>query len=79
MSKYYGSTEAINYHTTVASRRGYKGIRSSAQTWDGSLIAVARDSGKEVVFEIEISDESSLYGKTFFSGTLEELKSLLNR
>ena len=78
MSKYYGSTYAINGTTTVAGRRGFKGIRSAAQTWDGSIIAIARDQQDgTTVFEIELSDESSLYGKTVFSGTLEELKSKL--
>lgn len=78
MSKYYGSTYAINGKTTVAGRRGFKGIRSAAQTWDGSIIAIAKDQedGK-TIFEIELSDESSLYGNTVFSGTLDELKAKL--
>lgn len=79
MSKYYGSTVAIDGNTGVATRRGFKGIRSAAQTFDGSLIAVARDNkdGK-TIFEIEINKyDSNLYGKTMFSGTLKDLEKIL--
>lgn len=44
MSKFYGQVAAVNGNTTTASRRGFKGIRSSAQTWEGSLIAIAREA-----------------------------------
>lgn len=80
MSKYYGSCYAINGNTTVAGRRGYEGIRSAAQTWEGSLIAIAKDKtykSEETIFELEVSDDSSMYGETIFTGTLEELKARL--
>lgn len=80
MSKYYGETVGYNSKGTksVASRCGYSGIRSAAQSWDGSVIAVIRDDKEgNPVFEIEITDESSLYGDTIFSGSLEELKEAL--
>ena len=80
MSKYYGETVGYNSKGTgsVASRCGHTGIRSSAQSWDGSVIAVIRDDKEgNPIFEIEITDESSIYGDTVFSGTIEELKEAL--
>lgn len=80
MSKYYGETCGYNKNgsTGVASRCGHTGIRSSAQSWDGSVIAVIRDDKEgNPVFEIEITGDSSIYGDTVFSGTIEELKRVL--
>lgn len=81
MSKYYGETFGYNSKGTngVASRCGHTGIRSSAQSWDGSVIAVIKDDREgNTIFEIEMTDDSSIYGDTVFSGTFEELKALFN-
>lgn len=81
MSKYYGETLGYNSRGSgsVASRCGHTGIRSAAQSWDGSLIAVIReDKDGNPIFELEISDESSIYGETVFSGTLDELETQLS-
>lgn len=75
MSKYYG--QVIGAAETVGSRRGYKGIRSSAQTWDGSLIVIAKDNKEgKTVWQIEYSDVSEAYGKKLFEGSLEDLVDL---
>lgn len=79
MSKYYG--QVIGAAETSAGRRGYHDIRASAQTWNGSIIAVAKDKSygqEEVEFIIEISDDSSAFGKEYFIGTLDELKERLS-
>lgn len=80
MSKYYGETFGYNRNGSgsVASRCGHTGIRSAAQSYDGSLIALAIDNKDgDTIFELEIADDSSIFGETIFSGTLEELKERL--
>lgn len=79
MSKYYGETFGYNSKGSgsVASRCGHTGIRSAAQSWDGSVIAVIKsDREGNPIFEIEMADDSSIYGDLVFSGTFEELKEL---
>lgn len=88
MSKYYGETLGYNSKGSgsVASRCGHTSIRSAAQSWDGSVIVILRDKYNYELAEdktdipivnVEISDNSSIYGDKVFSGTIEELKDVL--
>ncbi len=74
MSKLYGTVKG--QAETSASRRGTKDLRVSAQTYDGSVIVyVTYERGSDTPrFDIEVDDGSSNHGKTFFSGSLDELK-----
>ena len=73
MATYYGQVKGNA--TTTATRTGSKnsGIKASVQSYNGSII-VSLYNGK---CEIEISKESSFYGKKVFSGTIEELEKVL--
>lgn len=76
MSTFYG--QVVGSSATTASRRGTQisGIRSSAQSWNGSVIVYMHGDG---IVDIEIAEGSALYGKTYFSGTIEELKEVLKK
>lgn len=64
---------------TTASRRGSKnsGIRSSAQSYDGSVILKMFDDDGTVKVNVEIAEDSSIYGQSYFCGTIDELKEVL--
>lgn len=72
MAAYYGQ---IKGHRSIATRTGTasSGITASVQSYNGSII-VSLYNGK---CEIEISKESSFYGKMVFSGSIEELEKVL--
>lgn len=72
MSKFYGQVIS-DKNTTAATRCGNRSIRAAAQTWDGSVIVVARQIKDRTVFEIEVDEGSDAYGKCIFEGSLEEL------
>ena len=76
MSTYFGQVRGTG--STAATRQGTQvsGIRASAQSWGGSVIVYMHDDG---LVDIEISDGSNFYGKTFFSGTIAGLKEALSR
>lgn len=76
MAKFYGQV-SNGTHTTV-SRRGFSYIRSSAQSWDNSIITTLHyNDNDELIVNLEIADGSEMYGTTVFSGTIEELKEKL--
>lgn len=76
MSKFYGQVQGMG--KTNATRRGGRDIKVSAQSWDGSVITrLYYDDNDELIIDIELSDCSSFYGQTHFSGTMEELKNKL--
>jgi len=77
MSKFYGTV--IGSARTPATRRGHSNILTSAQSFDGSVITHLSYRNDELTVRIEIADESSVYGETYFIGTLEELKETLRR
>lgn len=78
MSKFYGQVEGMAQ--TVASRRGSKYIKTSAQSWDGSVITrLHYDDDGELYVSIDIDDGSSFYGQCYFYGTLEQLKQKLKK
>lgn len=74
MSKFYGTV--VGSARTEATRRGFDGIRVSAQSWDGSLITRMRYDGQgRLMVQLDKSNESSsCYGRTIFWGTLDELE-----
>jgi len=79
MSKFYGT---IQGNRGMATKGGSKssGFKSSAQSWDGSVITNLRyeeiEPNKEMLkIRIDLADDSrSSMGTTYFSGTLDELK-----
>ena len=80
MSAFYG--QVSGQADTLATRRGsYKsGIRSSAQSWDGSITTeLGYYSDGELNVVIEVSDGSDFGGYTIFDGTFDEFKERLER
>lgn len=73
MPKFYGIVEGFS--ETVASRRGNNFIKSSAQSYDGSVITrLNYGNDGRLMIDIMLSDDSSSDGDTEFYGTLDELK-----
>ena len=74
MSKYYG--QVSGQARTTASRRGSaaSGIKSSVQSWDGSIIMYLRDTRHgENQLRVEAKlDDSSFSGETIFDGPLKD-------
>lgn len=76
MSKFYGQVEGMAQ--TVASRRGSSFIKSSAQSYDGSVIVKMNyDLEGKLMISLNLTDGSDFYGQCFFYGTMEELKKKL--
>lgn len=77
MSKLYGSLQGNRSEVTKCGSKN-SGIRASVQSWDGSLCTfMDLDENDTPIVEIQINSGSSCYGKTYFRGTLEELKKKL--
>lgn len=71
MSKFYGTV--IGAASTDATRRGHSDIKVSAQSWDGSVITrLWYNTNGDLMVDLEHSDGSSTYGRTLFSGTMDE-------
>lgn len=75
MSAFYGTV--VGQAATSATRRGSNFIRTSAQSWDGSVCVVLQYQDGELKVVIETASGSSVYGNTIFRGTLEELEKKL--
>ena len=75
MSAFYGTVHGNA--KTEATRRGHKDIKVSAQSWNGSVITRLYYNGDDLNVELQISDDSSTTGYTYFNGTIEELKNKL--
>lgn len=75
MSKLYGQVDGSA--KTIASRRGNNEIKTSVQSWEGSVITRMFYDGDELKVEISISDGSSCYGNTCFTGSLDDLRKKL--
>lgn len=72
MSSFYGQVQGTAQ--TLATRRGSKDIKVSAQSWNGSvIIRMYYDDAGELSVELSVAEGSSFYGYTKFSGTLNEL------
>lgn len=72
MSKFYGS---IQGNRGAATRGGSSasGIKSSCQSYDGSVITyLSYDGNDTLMVTIEVSEYSSSYGRRIFCGTFEE-------
>lgn len=71
MSKFYGSVVG---NTGVATRGGTasSGIKTSNQSYDGSIITTMYEDAGNLMIRIDYSPESSSHGSTVFNGTVEE-------
>ena len=69
MSKLYGS---IQGNRGAATRCGSSLMKSSVQSWDGSVITYMSYECDKLMVEICVSDKSSSYGRRIFYGTFEE-------
>lgn len=77
MSKFYG--QVLGSANTSASRRGYRNIKVSAQSYDGSLITfLSYDENGKLCVDLDYNEDSSMYGRTVFSGTMDELLAKLS-
>ena len=75
MSKFYGQVEGSAQ--TIASRRGFRDIKSSVQSYDGSVITrLFYDDDGVLNVNIQVSDDTSFYGRSIFTGTFEEFKDI---
>lgn len=79
MSRFYGMLSGSGSGRSTRTGTTNTGIRASAQTKKGSLIACAFDCYGSDTFSLEISEATSHYGRTVFTGTLDELTKLLER
>lgn len=72
MSRFYG--QVCGNAQTSGSRRGTSssGIRSSVQSYDGSIAMYLRDTKHGMLLRVEHHEGSSLYGNTIFDGTIEQ-------
>lgn len=72
MSRFYGQVRG-NAQTS-ASRRGTSnfGIRSSVQSYDGSIAMYLRDTKHGMMLRVEHDEGSSLFGNTIFDGSMDE-------
>ena len=78
MSKFYGMTGEYGTNRKRATRCGHRGIRSSAQSFDGSVITTLYYDGDDLMARIEIADGSAYSGRTMFDGTLDALRTKLS-
>jgi hypothetical protein len=69
MSKFYGSVQG---NRGAATRGGYSLIKTSAQSYDGSVITYLSYDEDKLMVEVCVSDRSSSYGSRIFYGTFEE-------
>ena len=76
MAKFYGT---IQGNRGAATRMGHSLIKSSVQSYDGSVITYLSYDEDKLMVEVCVSDESSSYGKRIFYGTFEEFKTKLER
>ena len=78
MSKFYGQVEGMA--KTIATRRGSQYIRTSAQSWNGSIITELMYNEKDkLMVRIEINGGSSSYGNLLFYGTFDEFREKLRK
>ena len=76
MSKFYGSVQG---NRGAATRGGHSMIKTSAQSWDGSIINYLSYEDDKLMVEVCVSEGSSAYGKTIFRGTFDDLIAKLER
>lgn len=80
MAKFYGQVEGMAQ--TVATRRGGEYIRSSAQSWDGSVtVRLDYDDNEVLKVELNLCKGSGMggdYDLPRFYGTMDELIEMIN-
>lgn len=75
MAKFYGT---IQGNRGLATRCGNARLKSTAQSYDGSVIVILTyNTENELNVCIEIDDDSSDHGEKFFEGSIKELKDKL--
>lgn len=78
MSKFYGQVEGMS--STVATRRGGKFIKTSAQSYDGSIqTKLEYDDQNNLIAEISMCEGTGFYGDRVYRGTFDNLKDILIR
>ena len=79
MSKFYGMIKG-NRGAATRGRSKDSGYRASCQSWDGSVITrMWYNDDDKLVVSLEISDGSSSYGDTVFTGSIDELRKKLEK
>lgn len=76
MSKLYGS---IQGNRGAATRTGSSLMKSSVQSYDGSVITYMSYDKDNLMVEVCVSDYSSSYGSRIFYGTFDEYVTKLKR
>ena len=76
MAKFYGS---IQGNRGAATRMGNSSIKSSVQSYNGSLISYMSYVGDKLMLELCVSEGSASSGKTIFYGTFEEFVNKFER
>ncbi len=76
MAKLYGS---IQGNRGAATRMGHSLIKSSVQSYDGSVINYLSYEGDKLMIEVCVAEGSSSYGSRIFYGTFEEFVNKLER
>ena len=77
MSRFYGKVEG--QASTCATRRGSAFIKTSAQSWDGSVITeLENDENDNLIVKVGVANGSKSYVDTWlFKGSIEELEKKL--
>lgn len=78
MSALYGQVHGSA--ETTASRRGSVAshIRSSVQSWNGSIITEMYYHDDDLRIRVEYSDDSCFYGKTIYDGSVSDFVTILS-
>lgn len=75
MAKFYGT---IDGGRSIATRTGTTSVTASVQSYKGSIITrLFEENGKQMVNVAVGKNESTRFGNTIFSGTIDELVSKL--
>jgi hypothetical protein len=69
MAKLYGS---IQGNRGAATRMGHSLIKSSVQSYDGSVITYLSYDEDKLMVEVCVAKESTTYGRRIFYGTFDE-------
>jgi hypothetical protein len=78
MSAFYGCVQGNRGAATRGGSRA-SGFKSTAQSYDGSVITrLSYNNEDELMVTIEVSEGSSPYGTTIFTGTFDEYINKLN-
>jgi hypothetical protein len=69
MAKFYGSIQGSR---GAATRIGHSNIKSSVQSYDGSVITYLSYDEDTLMVEVCVAKESTTYGRRIFYGTFDE-------